>query len=263
MTLSLCHFVPPATRKEIFMSAYVSLAPLYDKLTSDVQYSEFADFYESVFKSHGKAVKTLLDVGCGTGSVTEIMAQRGYEMIAADSSADMLCVAREKCSAIPDITPPLFLCQSMTELDLYGTVDAAISCLDAVNYLEPEGLPELFHLLHLFIEPDGILVFDINSPERLRSLDGFTSVDEDEDSLCLWRADFDEDENALFYGMDIFTRRGRLWQRSFEEHVEYAHNPTQLQKLLQDAGFTKIEIKSDGPQAELLRLFIIAENTAH
>ena len=245
------------------MCAYSSLAPLYDKLTDDVDYSAFADYYESVFRSRSKAVKTLLDVGCGTGTVTAIMAQRGYEMIAADSSADMLCVAREKCSELANSPQPLFLCQSMTELDLYGTVDAAISCLDAVNYLEPEGLPELFRLLHLFIEPDGILIFDINSPERLRSLDGFTSVDEDDDSLCLWRADFDPEENALFYGMDIFTRRGRLWQRSFEEHIEYAHCPDMLRQLLDKAGFKNIEIKSDGPQAELSRLFIIAENTAH
>ncbi len=245
------------------MSAYDSLAPLYDQFTSDVDHEEFADFYENIWTQKKINVKTLLDLGCGTGTLTEIMAKRGYELISADSSAEMLSIAREKCSDLTGITPPLFLCQSMTELDLYGTVDAAVSCLDAINYLEPAELPELFRLLHLFIEPGGSFIFDINSPRRLRSLDGYTSVDEDENSLCLWRADFDEEENALYYGMDIFTRRGKLWSRSFEEHVEYAHEPDKLIELLKSAGFTDVELCESGPQSALGRLFIIARNTTH
>jgi len=245
------------------MSAYGPLAPVYDKFTNDVCYADFADYYEKIFKERGKKVRSLLDIGCGTGSLTVIMAQRGYEMVAADASSDMLCIAQEKFSELSDVIPPLFLCQSMTELDLYGTVDAALSCLDAVNYLPSADLPELFHLLHLFIEPGGLLIFDINSPERLRSLDGFTSVDEDENCLCLWRADYSTKESALYYGMDIFTRRGRFWQRSFEEHIEYSHEPEGLLRLLSEAGFTNAEKRSDGPQNELGRVFIIAENTAH
>ncbi|MEG1491010.1 MAG: class I SAM-dependent methyltransferase [Oscillospiraceae bacterium] len=245
------------------MSAYNSLAPLYDKFTTDVQYGTFADFYEATFKSREKPVKTLLDLGCGTGTLTSLLAQRGYELIAVDFSPDMLCVAQDKAAEQSNIIPPLFLCQSMTELDLFGTVDAAVSCLDAINYLPPADLPELFRRLHLFIEPNGIFIFDINSPERLSSLDGFTSVDEDENSLCLWRADYDENEHALFYGMDIFTRRGKLWQRSFEEHIEYAHEPQALINLLSAAGFKNAEICKTGPQHELGRLFIIAENTPH
>ncbi|NLH02295.1 MAG: class I SAM-dependent methyltransferase [Clostridiales bacterium] len=245
------------------MSAYGPLAPVYDKFTSDIKYEDFADFYEKVFEARGKSVKTLLDVGCGTGTLTAIMARRGYEMVAADSSSDMLCIAQEKFSELENVIPPLFLCQSMTELDLYGTVDSAVSCLDAVNYLPPSDMPEFFRLLHLFIEPGGLLIFDINSPERLRSLDGFTSVDEDENSLCLWRADFDEEQNALYYGMDLFTRRGRFWQRSFEEHIEYSYEPEALVKLLEDAGFSETEICLEGPQNEFGRIFIIAENTPH
>ncbi len=245
------------------MSSYGPLAPVYDKFTSDIHYEDFADFYEKIFKEKGKNVRTLLDVGCGTGTLTAMMAQRGYEMVAADSSSDMLCIAQEKFSELNNIIPPLFLCQSMTELDLYGTVDATISCLDAVNYLPPSDLPEFFRLLHLFIEPGGVFIFDINSPERLRSLDGFTSVDEDENNLCLWRADFSEEEKALYYGMDLFTRRGRFWQRSCEEHIEYSHEPEELSALLSSSGFAGIEARTDGPQSELGRIFIFAENTSH
>ena len=245
------------------VNAYGPLAPVYDKFTDDVDYDAFADFYESAFKTRRKAVHTVLDVGCGTGTLTALLAKRGYEMIASDASSDMLCIAQEKFAEMPDIMPPLFLCQPMTELDLYGTVDAAVSCLDAVNYLPPKDLPELLRRLHLFIEPDGLFIFDINTPERLHSLDGTTSVDEDENSLCLWRADFDADENALCYGMDLFTRRGRFWQRACEEHIEFVYEPDEVCAKLEAAGFVNVQICKNGPQAELGRIFFLAENTAH
>lgn len=243
------------------MPAYGPLAPLYDRLTRDVDYEAFADFYEAVFREREAKVRSLLDLGCGTGSLTAIMASRGFDLVAADASPEMLAVARDKCGELSGVPSPLFICQSMTELDLYGAVDAAYSSLDAFNYLPPEDMPEVFRLLHLFIEPGGLFIFDINTPQRLRSLDGFISVDEDEDILCLWRADFDPEEKALFYGMDIFTRRGRFWQRSFEEHVEYAHEPEKLVSLLEEAGFENIELRNDGPQNDLGRLFVVAENS--
>ncbi|MGI5979591.1 MAG: class I SAM-dependent DNA methyltransferase [Oscillospiraceae bacterium] len=245
------------------MNAYGPLAPVYDKFTSDVDYAAFADFYQSVFAARGKTIRSILDVGCGTGTLTALLAKRGYEMIAADASTDMLMIAQEKFAKLPDVIPPLFLCQSMTELDLYGTVDAAVSCLDAINYLPPRDLPELLRRLHLFLEPDGIFIFDINSPQRLRSLDGSTSVDEDENSLCLWRADFDETDQTLCYGMDLFTRRGRFWQRFCEEHIEYVHEVQTLRDCLTAAGFVNIEVCENGPQGELGRIFLIAENTPH
>lgn len=243
------------------MSAYESLASVYDKFTGDVNYTDFANFYEAAFQNRDKKVSRLLDLGCGTGTVTAILAQRGYSLIAVDSSPDMLCLAQEKLSALDLAQPPLLLCQSMTELALHGRVDAAISCLDAVNYLSPAEVPAAFQRLHRHLEPGGLFVFDVHSPARLRALDGLTFVDEDENHLCLWRADFDEDENALFYGLDLFTRRGKLWERRFEEHIEYSHTPGWLIEQLTAAGFSKIEIADKAPQAELGRLFILAENT--
>ena len=157
------------------------------------------------------------------------------------------------------MTPPLFLCQSAEALDLYGTVDAAVCSLDALNYLEPGLLPEVFRRLHLFVRPGGLLIFDLRTPQFLRSLDGEVFVDETEDLLCLWRADYDEENRALVYGMDLFTRRGQLWAREGEEHVEYAHEPETLRALLEGAGFSGVSLRRDGPQGDRGRLWITAK----
>lgn len=238
------------------MSCYRFLAPWYDKLTGDVPYTRFADFYEAEFRRNGGEFKLLLDLCCGTGTLTDVLSRRGYEMIAVDSSVEMLMEAQSKSAGLE--TPPLFLCQDAAALDLYGTVDAAICSLDGMNYIHPEDLPEVFHRLRLFVRPGGLLIFDIRTPEFLRSLDGDIFVDEQEDVLCLWRADFEEALPAIIYGMDIFSRQGRLWQRESEEHVEYAHEPAALQALLEQTGFHDVCLRPDCPQGDMGRLFITA-----
>lgn len=238
------------------MSCYRFLAPWYDKLTGDVPYTRFADFYEAEFRRNGGEFKLLLDLCCGTGTLTDVLSRRGYEMIAVDSSVEMLMEAQSKSAGLE--TPPLFLCQDAAALDLYGTVDAAVCSLDGMNYIPPEDLPEVFRRLRLFVRPGGLLIFDIRTPEFLRSLDGDVFVDEQEDVLCLWRADFEEALPAIIYGMDIFSRQGRLWQRESEEHVEYAHEPAALQTLLEQAGFHDVCLRPDCPQGDMGRLFITA-----
>ncbi|MBP3622982.1 MAG: class I SAM-dependent methyltransferase [Oscillospiraceae bacterium] len=238
------------------MSCYRFLAPWYDKLTGDVPYTRFADFYEAEFRRNGGEFKLLLDLCCGTGTLTDVLSRRGYEMIAVDSSVEMLMEAQSKSAGLE--TPPLFLCQDAAALDLYGTVDAAVCSLDGMNYIPPEDLPEVFRRLRLFVRPGGLLIFDIRTPEFLRSLDGNVFVDEQEDVLCLWRADFEEALPAIIYGMDIFSRQGRLWQRESEEHVEYAHEPAALQTLLEQAGFHDVCLRPDCPQGDMGRLFITA-----
>lgn len=238
------------------MSCYRFLAPWYDKLTGDVPYTRFADFYEAEFRRNGGEFKLLLDLCCGTGTLTDVLSRRGYEMIAVDSSVEMLIEAQSKSAGLE--TPPLFLCQDAAALDLYGTVDAAVCSLDGMNYIPPEDLPEVFRRLRLFVRPGGLLIFDIRTPEFLRSLDGDVFVDEQEDVLCLWRADFEEALPAIIYGMDIFSRQGRLWQRESEEHVEYAHEPAALQTLLEQAGFHDVCLRPDCPQGDMGRLFITA-----
>ena len=245
------------------MNAYDSLAQWYDGFTGDVPYAALADYYESRLLREGQARLTLLDLCCGTGTLTLLLARRGHELIGVDRSPEMLSVASGKAAETQGITQPLFLCQEASELDLYGTVQGAYCALDGMNYLPPEELPELFRRLHLFIEPGGRFVFDFHAPAHLRALDGEVFVDETPDALCLWRGEFDEAENALIYGMDIFSREGALWRRESEEHAEYAHTPEDLTALLTAAGFRDVCLLTDGPMAEQGRLFLCAENTAH
>lgn len=239
------------------MNAYGPLAFWYDRLTLDIPYEAFVDFYEKEFSADGGEFKILLDLCCGTGTLTWLLAERGYEMIAADASPDMLMQAASKSAEVS--VPPLFLCQDASALDLYGTVDAAVCSLDGMNYIPESELPEVFHRLHLFVRPGGLLIFDIKTPEWFRSVDGSVSVDETEDMLCLWRAEFDTEENAICYGMDIFSKSGSLWRRDCEEHIEYAHSPERLAELLEIAGFENIRLCCDCPQSDGGRLFITAK----
>lgn len=235
------------------MSCYGPLAAWYDQLTGDVPYERFADLYEAAFARDGGEFHLLLDLCCGTGTLTAIMTRRGYELIAADSSVDMLMQARDKSA---DLEPaPLFLLQDAAELDLYGTVDAAFCSLDGINYLPPDALPEVFRRLHLFIRPGGLLIFDMRTPEWLEGLDGQVFVDETDDLLCLWRADYDRKKACVVYGMDLFSREKKLWKRSREEHVEYAHRPEALCRLLTDNGFSGPEILRESLPLSEGRLF--------
>lgn len=241
------------------MSAYGALAAWYDALTRDVDYAAFADFYEQCFQQGRGACRTLLDFCCGTGTLTRLMAARGYEMIATDGSPDMLMQAQMHNADLPaEAVPPLLLCQEASQLDLYGTVDAAYCSLDGFDYLPPEELPEVLHRLHLFVRPGGMLIVDIRDPASFRTLDGGTFVDETDDVLCLWRAEFDAAKQTMHYGMDLFTRAGELWARASEEHIEYAHTPERLAELLTQAGFLDVTVRRDGPQADAGRIFLTA-----
>ena len=199
-------------------------------------------------------------ISAAAPALTALMAHRGYEMIAVDASADMLMQASGKASDAEIV--PLYLCQDACELDLYGTVDAAYCSLDGINYISPDKLGRVFDRLHLFVRPYGLFIFDIKTPESFRVLDGEIFVDETDDVLCLWRADFSEEDNTLLYGMDLFSRRGKLWQRECEEHVEYAHSPEALKAMLEKSGFEQVEFFSDCPQGDRGRMFISAKNTS-
>ena len=225
------------------MSAYDTLAGAYDALTQDVGYEKRADFLEKLFRRSKTDVRTVLDLACGTGTMTWLLAARGYEMIAVDVSAEMLCEAMNKTG---EGIPPLFLQQSMPKLDLYGTVDAAICCLDSLNYLtNPKDVQRTLARLHLFIAPGGVLIFDINTVEKLAALDGQVFLDENEDTYCVWRTEYQR--NICSYYMDIF-RCGPdgTWERDFELHRQRGYTVEELTAWLKEAGFGEIHTYGDG-----------------
>ena len=245
------------------MESYEFLAGCYDELTTDVRYSRWADYIEKHFARSALPIHTVLDLACGTGSLTAELMGRGYEMICADRSAEMLSVAAEKCRDLAG-EPPVFLCQSMEKLDLYGTVDACVCCLDSVNYVtSPRKLKKAFQRVHLFLMPGGLFLFDINTPDKLRGLDGGMFIDETDDAYCVWRAEYAPRRRICTYGMDTFRLEpdGR-WSRGEEVHEEYAYEPDELEEYLREAGFTRIRrhgcLKMRAPVPGEERIFFTA-----
>lgn len=226
------------------MSCYEALAGSYDALTGDVGYEKRLDFIEKLLRRSRIAVKLVLDLACGTGTMTWLLTRRGYEVIGVDSSEDMLAAAMGK-GGPADGVPPVFLHQSMPRLDLYGTVDAAVCCLDSLNYLtDPKDVQRTLQRLHLFVAPGGMLVFDVNTVAKLAALDGQVFLDETEDTYCVWRTEYCR--GLCTYYMDLFRRRGDgAWRRSAELHRQRAYTVEQLTAWLRESGFTDIRAYGD------------------
>ncbi len=245
------------------MSSYEFLAGCYDELTGDVDYEGLADYLERRMAAAKLPVKTVLDLACGTGSLTCVLARRGYEMIGVDLSEEMLAQAAEKARELEGAVPPLFLNQSMDKLDLYGTIDACVCCLDSVNYVtRPRQLQRAFERVHLFLMPGGVFIFDCNTPEKLQAMDGQVFLDETEDTFCVWRGAYSPRRRICTYGMDIFRREGGHWQRGEEVHEEYAYTPQELEEYLRQAGFRDVRQYGDRsgrrPRAGEQRIFFVA-----
>ena len=222
------------------MEAYGALAESYDRLTNDVDYGATVEFYDEILKREGVTPRSVADLACGTGSVGILFAQRGLRVIGVDISEEMLTVAAQKAMAMEH--PPFFVRQKMQNLRLPQPVDAVVCLLDSLNYLdEPADCRKTLTRVFENLAPGGVFLFDINTPAKLRALDGQVFLDENEDSYCVWRAEFDREENRCYYGIDLFRRAGKLWQRSFEQHCEYAYEPQTLCRWLEEAGFSRVE----------------------
>ena len=226
------------------MDAYHNLAVSYDRLTSDVDYEATVDFYYEILKQEGLSPRTAVDLACGTGSVTAILARKGLQVIGVDMSEEMLTVASQKAGE--EGLAPWFICQSLQQLRLPRAVDLAVCALDSLDYItDPDDCKEAIRRVCKYLNPGGIFIFDVNTPEKLRAMDGQVFLDEDDDVYCVWRGEFDEETNICSYGMDLFQRKGKLWERSFEEHCEYAYSAEQLVGYLKAAGFTHIRVYGD------------------
>ena len=227
------------------MNAYHDLAVSYDRLTSDVDYKAIVAFYHAILEKENIHPKSAVDLACGTGSVALLLAEEMDRVIGVDMSEEMLTVALQR--AQEQENRPLFVCQMLQELRLDRAVDLAVCALDGLDYiLDPADCCEAIRRVYKALNPGGIFIFDVNTPEKLRAMDGQVFLDEDDDVYCVWRGEFDEQINICSYGMDLFQRRGDVWQRSFEEHREYAYTVEQLTEYLRSAGFTHIRVYADG-----------------
>ena len=226
------------------MDAYHNLAASYDRLTNDVDYEGTVEFYEQILTREGLKPRTVVDLACGTGSVSAILARKGYEVTGVDLSEEMLTEAAMKTMDME--MPPMYSCQLLQQLRLPRGVDMAVCALDSLDYiLDPADCKEAIRRAYKALNPGGIFIFDVNTPEKLRAMDDQVFLDEDDDVYCVWRGEFDEETNICSYGMDLFQREGKVWRRSFEEHREYAYSQEQLIGFLKDAGFTHIEVYAD------------------
>ena len=226
------------------MDAYKALAVSYDRLTNDVDYEAVVAFYKEILAREGLTPRTAVDLACGTGSVAMLLAKEGLQVTAVDMSEDMLTIASQKCTEMDN--PPRWICQRLEELQLLRGVDLAVCALDSLDYItDPADCTQAIKRIYKALNPGGTFIFDVNTPEKLRAMDGQVFLDEDDDVYCVWRGEFDEKTNICSYGMDLFQREGECWYRSFEEHREYAYSREQLTGYLKDAGFTHVEVYAD------------------
>jgi len=227
------------------MSSYDALAGSYDGLMADGSYVKRAEFLVKRFRESAIPVHTVLDLACGTGTIACLLAQKGYEVVATDGSAEMLTQAMQKASDLE--CPPLFLHQTMPRLRLVEPVDTVVSTLDSLNYLTREkDIRETFCRVHRWLKPGGQFIFDVNSPYKLRRMDGQMYMDETEESFCVWRTFFSEKKRVCTYQVDLFhAREDGAWERDFEEHRERAWTEEELRTYLADAGFANVVIHGD------------------
>ncbi len=215
---------------------YNDFAEVYDKL-QDTDYEAFVDYYERIFERLDKKPKLVLDLACGTGNITIPMAKRGYDMIGLDLSCEMLNIARNK--AAEENLDILFLNQNMCEMELFGTVDAIVCALDGLNYItDPEDLKQIFRLVENYLNPGGVMIFDLNTEHKLRDiLGGNTYVMEEQGIYYVWQSEFFEDEKICEFELNFFCEQEDKSYKRFDEfQAERAYSPEEISTLVKGAG---------------------------
>lgn len=221
------------------MKTYENFARVYDELMDNVPYEEWAQFLSERLSAYGISGGLMLDLACGTGKMTALMAERGFDMIGVDSSVDMLQIARERAAE-----GCLYLLQDMREFELYGTVGAVISVCDSINYVtEEEELLQVFSLVNNYLDPGGIFLFDFNTEHKYRDEMGESVIAEDrEDVSFIWYNDYDEEEHLNYIDLSVFVQEdGDLFRKFEEQHVQKGYTLEQMKRLLEKAGMVFLE----------------------
>lgn len=250
------------------MDSYSQFAEVYDRLMNDANYKGRTDYLLKLFEKHSKTPTLLLDLACGTGGFSNQMALKGIEVIGVDMSEDMLSKARENSAELE--TDVLFLCQKAEELDLFGTVNGAICCMDSVNHItDYETLKKAFQKVSLFLEKDCLFIFDANTVYKHKEILGNnTFVIDEEDVYCVWQNSFDKETNLTDIALDFFVLNpeDESYYRYCEDICERAYSDSELETALKDSGFELIAVYNDmsenAPSSDAERKIFVAKKLA-
>ena len=225
------------------MEAYTSFAEVYDTFMDNVPYQEWADYLEERLKEYGIKDGLVMELGCGTGSMTQILSEKGYDMIGIDNSEDMLELAQEKKEKTGrDI---LYLLQDMREFELYGTVRAVVSVCDSLNYItEEEELEHVFALVNNYLDPQGIFLFDMNTVYKYQTMIGNTTIAENRDEgSFIWENSYDEETGINTYELALFIpREDGLYEKDEEVHYQRAYSLEKIKELIGKAGMELLAV---------------------
>ena len=239
------------------MDAYTGFAEVYDTFMDNVPYAEWAHYLKKMLEEYGISDGLVLDLGCGTGSMTEELASCGYDMIGVDNAEEMLEIAmkkREKSGH--DI---LYLLQDMQEFELYGTVRAVVSVCDSINYVtEPDELLNVFRSVNNYLDPDGIFIFDFNTEYKYKNILGNQTIAEDrEECSFIWDNYYYEDEKINEYELTLFIQENNednLYRKYQETHYQRAYTLEEIEELIIESGlifvaaydaYTKDDVKDE------------------
>ena len=259
------------------MDAYQDFAYVYDELMDATPYEEWCGRIHKLIQEYGVSKpkrdaedlldserNLVVDLGCGTGTLTELLYKLGYDMIGIDNSSEMLNVAMEKRGETG--SEILYLLQDMRELELYSTVGTVVSVCDSVNYiLEEEELLETFSLVNNYLYPGGIFIFDFNTDYKYREIIGDATIAENrEDCSFIWENYYDPETCVNEYDLTIFVQEEEeIFRRFTETHYQKGYTPEQMVKLIEQAGMKLVEMKdADTGKAvtkESQRVYIVAK----
>lgn len=220
------------------MSGYGKFAWFYDRLTDNVEYDKIADAIDRYVERFGGRKNILLDLACGTGNLSERMAKMGYDVIGVDSSEEMLNIALDK--KYDSGLPIQYLCQDMTELDMYGTIDVTVCVLDSLNHLANiDEVAKTFQKVSLFAYPDGMFIFDVNTVFKHREILSCNAFTYDLDGLfCVWQNEYDPDDDSVDILLDFFEKNEQgSYDRFQESFTEKAYSRQEIEDKLSSAGF--------------------------
>ena len=246
---------------------YDLLAPFYDEFNGDINYSEWADFIEKIIKKDytSGSPELILDLGCGTGSMTLELASRGYDMTGVDYSTEMLDIAKKRAYKDGFDGKILWLCQDMREFELYGTVDVTVCCLDGINHLtSPKDLDKCLKLVHNYLIPDGLFIFDVNGRYKFESVYGDeTYCMERDNALCVWQNYYNEKTRLCDFYITLFQEcEDGKYQRYDETQRERMYTLRSLKRALAENSFEFLGAYSDFEFSEASdendRIYVVA-----